>query len=113
MKQTQSKIIPADLSPEVQQLGHKLARLRLARAMTQLEAATRAGISRNTAYRLERGDPGIAIGQIVRYLNAIKPGSTLLNLLLENDPALARLQAEEATRRVRPKNLSDDKQYDF
>ena len=38
-------------------------------------------MSRNTAYRLEKGDPGIAMGQILRYLDAIVPGKTLLELL--------------------------------
>jgi len=113
MKIPQSKVNNPEQLLETQEIGQKLARLRIARAITQLEAATRAGLSRNTAYRLEKGDPGIAIGQVIRYLHAIKPGSTIIDLLQENDPALARLQAAEKTQRVRPKNLSDDERYDF
>jgi transcriptional regulator with XRE-family HTH domain len=113
MKIPQSKVSTPEQAIEAQEVGNKLARLRLARAITQLEAATRAGLSRNTAYRLEKGDPGIAIGQVIRYLQAIKPGGTLLDLLQENDPALARLQATEQTQRARPKHLSKDKLYDF
>lgn len=113
MKTSQSKLSTPEQVIETQQIGQKLARLRTARAITQLEAAARAGMSRNTAYRLEKGDPGIAMGQVIRYLQAIKPGGTLLDLLLENDPALTRLQAAEQTQRVRPKNLSEDKRYDF
>lgn len=113
MKTPQSKLSTPEQIIETQQIAQKLARLRAARAITQLEAATRAGISRNTAYRLEKGDPGIAVGQIIRYLQAIKPGGTLIDLLQENDPALAVLQATEQTQRVRPKNLSEDDQYDF
>jgi len=69
--------------------------------MKQDQAALRAGLSRNTAYRLEKGDPGIAMGQVLRYLEAIVPGKTLLELLSESDPALAALKAKEQRRRVR------------
>ena len=113
MKIPQNKVATPEQTHETQEIGRKLARLRLARAITQLEAASRAGLSRNTAYRLEKGDPGIALGPVIRYLQAIKPGGTLLDLLMENDPALARLQATEQTQRVRPKNLSEDERYDF
>jgi len=64
--------------------------------MKQDQAALRAGLSRNTAYRLEKGDPGIAMGQILRYLDAIVPGKTLLELLSETDPALAALSAKNS-----------------
>lgn len=74
MKTPQSKLSTPEQVIETQQIGQKLARLRTARAITQLEAAARAGMSRNTAYRLEKGDPGIAVGQVIRYLQAIKPG---------------------------------------
>ncbi|WP_341238241.1 helix-turn-helix transcriptional regulator [uncultured Limnobacter sp.] len=74
MKIPQSKISTPEQAIEAQEAGNKLARLRLARAITQLEAATRAGLSRNTAYRFEKGDPGIALGQVIRYRHAIKPG---------------------------------------
>ncbi|MEH6998109.1 MAG: helix-turn-helix transcriptional regulator [Limnobacter sp.] len=113
MKIPQNKVVTPEQAMETQEIGRKLARLRLARSITQLEAASRAGLSRNTAYRLEKGDPGIALGQVIRYLQAIKPGGTLLDLLQENDPALVRLQATEQTQRVRPKNLSEDERYDF
>lgn len=113
MKIPQKQVTTPEQLFETKEIGRKLARLRLARGITQQEAATRAGLSRNTAYRLEKGDPGIAVGQIVRYLHAIKPGGNLLDLLQENDSALAVLQATEQTQRARPKNLSDDPRYDF
>ena len=50
---------------------------------------------------LEKGDPGIAMGQLLRYLDAIVPGKTLLDLLSETDPALAALGAQEQRRRAR------------
>src|ERR1700730_4501219 len=101
MKITQSAVLNSSLAAEVQKLGAAVARLRIARGMKQDQAALRAGVSRNTAYRLEKGDPGIAVGQILRYLDAIAPGKTLLELFTETDPALAALSAKERRRRAR------------
>jgi transcriptional regulator with XRE-family HTH domain len=101
MKVTQSALLNSSQAAEAKKLGSALARLRIARGMKQDQAALRAGLSRNTAYRLEKGDPGIAMGQVLRYLEAIVPGKTLLELLSESDPALAALKAKEQRRRVR------------
>ena len=101
MKVTQSALLSPGQAAEAKRLGAALARLRIARGMKQDQTALRAGLSRNTAYRLEKGDPGIAIGQILRYLDAIVPGKTLLELLSETDPALAALSAKERRRRAR------------
>lgn len=101
MKVQQSAVLSTRLTQEAVQLGHLLARLRQARKVKQADAALRAGLSRNTAYRLEKGDPGLAIGQVLRYLEAIAPGTTLADLLTQADPALTTLQARESTKRVR------------
>ncbi len=101
MKLHQSAVLSPHLAQELVQLGQLLARLRQARKVKQADAALRAGISRNTAYRLEKGDPGLAIGQVLRYLDAIAPGATLVDLLTQADPALTALQARESTKRVR------------
>jgi DNA-binding XRE family transcriptional regulator len=59
MKITQSAVLNPTLAAEAKRLGAALARLRIARGIKQDQAALRAGLSRNTAYRLEKGDPGI------------------------------------------------------
>src|SRR5437763_12198307 len=105
MKVTQSALLSSSLAAEAKKLGAALARLRIARGMKQDQAALRAGLSRNTAYRLEKGDPGIAMGQILRYLDPIVPGKTLLELLSETAPALAAPTAPE--RRPRARALSE------
>jgi DNA-binding XRE family transcriptional regulator len=71
MKVTQSAVLSPSLAAEAKKLGMAVARLRIARGMKQDEAALRAGLSRNTAYRLEKGEPGIAMGQVLRYLDAL------------------------------------------
>ncbi|NMF96454.1 helix-turn-helix domain-containing protein [Aromatoleum toluolicum] len=113
MKVSQSATLSPYQLEQSAQLGHRLARLRLARRMKQTDAALRAGLSRNTAYRLERGDPGLAIGQVLRYLDAIAPGSTLLDLLSESDPALTALKAREQSKRVRDLTVAERDELDF
>src|SRR5258706_12884631 len=101
MKVTQSALLSASQAAEAKKLGADLARLRIARGMKQDQTALRAGLSRNTAYRLEKGDPGIAMGQILRFMGAIVPGKTLLELLSERDPALAALGEKKQRRPAR------------
>lgn len=113
MKVTQSALLSSSQASEARRLGAALARLRIARGMKQDQAALRAGVSRNTAYRLEKGDPGIAMGQILRYLDAIVPGKTLLELLSETDPALAALAAKEQRRRARDLSKRELDEIDF
>ena len=113
MRVNQFAMVSTEHQQECIQLGMLLARLRLARHVKQADAALRAGLSRNTAYRLEKGDPGIAIGQVLRYLAAISPGSTLLDLLAEKDPALLALGAREKSRRVRDLTAAELQALDF
>lgn len=113
MRTKQSSLLTEALTLEAQAVGERLARLRLARGVKQADAALRAGLSRNTAYRLEKGDPGLAFGQILRYLDAIVPGMTLLELLSETDPALVDLSAREKRKRVRDLSPQELKALDF
>lgn len=113
MKIAQYSMLSSRQIDECKHLGELFARLRLARKIKQSDAALRAGLSRNTVYRLERGDPGLAIGQVLRYLEAISPGSTLLDLLSENDPALLMLDAREKSKRVRDMSAAEREELDF
>ncbi|HVH83349.1 MAG TPA: helix-turn-helix transcriptional regulator [Steroidobacteraceae bacterium] len=113
MKITQSAVLSASQAAEAKKLGAALARLRIARGVKQDQAALRAGLSRNTAYRMEKGDPGIAMGQILRYLDAVVPGKTLFELLSETDPALAALSAKEQRRRARDLSKRELSELDF
>jgi transcriptional regulator with XRE-family HTH domain len=113
MKIRQAAVLKPELAVEARALGEALSRLRLARGVKQDTAALRAGISRNTAYRLEKGDPGIAVGQVLRYLDAIAPGKSLLDLLSWNDPALSALEARERKRRARDLSQRELDELDF
>lgn len=113
MRYDEAAALSEPLRLQAQQLGERLARLRKARKLRQSDAATRAGMSRVTAGRLERGDPRQSVGQVLRYLDAIAPGSDLLSLLQQTDPALLALQNEEATRRVRVMTPRQLQELDF
>mgnify|MGYP000173814385 CR=1 FL=1 len=113
MKIKQAATLSPSLLKQSASLGHRLARLRLARKIKQTDAALRAGLSRNTVYRLEHGDPGLAVGQVLRYLDAIAPGSTLLDLLSESDPALTSLKVREQSKRVRDLSSAELGELEF
>lgn len=113
LKVNQAAALSPPLLAQAQELGERVARLRVSRRMKQFEAALRAGISRNTAYRLEHGDPGVAMGQVLRYLDAIAPGCNLKHLLSESDPALISQQLRERTQRVRSMTAAELKELEF
>lgn len=113
MKVTQNHALSSSRLAEMALIGGRLARLRISRHMTQAEAAVRAGLSRNTAYRLEKGDAGLAVGQVLRYLEAIAPGKSLLELLQADDPALTALEAGEKRKRVRSLSKEELNKLDF
>lgn len=98
---------------EAKEVGTKLARLRVARKIRQIDAASRAGLARSTAALIEKGDPGRTMSQILRYLDAIAPNLSLLALLQESDPSLKALAHAEATQRVRPLSTAELKKLDF
>jgi len=72
MKIPQKSALPKSLERPLLAFGKSLARLRLARCLPQAQVAERAGVSRNTVSRIENGDPSVAIGQVVRYLQALE-----------------------------------------
>ena len=113
MKRNEQPLMSADRLEEARQLGEKLARLRAARRIRQADAATRAGISRSTAVLLEKGDLSRTQAQILRYLEAIAPGVSLLSLLKEDDPSLQALAARETTQRVRASSKTELQRLDF
>ena len=113
MRVPQAAIVKPELAEESRKLGEIIARLRIARGVKQTEAALRASLSRNTAYRLEKGDPAVAIGQILRYIDAISPCVTLVQLVTEADPALTALNMKEQRQRVRGLSSDQQREVDF
>lgn len=77
--------------------------------LTQMQLADRAGISVNTLRRLENGEGGITLENLLRVLRAL---GVLENVARAFDPYetdVGRLRSEERLpRRVRPKDLTAD-----
>jgi transcriptional regulator with XRE-family HTH domain len=113
MKHAEAMNLPNDLLTMSHEVGGKLARLRKARRLRQSDVALRAGVSRSTAVLIEAGNPSRTLSQVLRYLNAISPGSTLLDLLQEVDPALVTLRHSEETKRVRKLSAKELGELDF
>lgn len=113
MKYAEAPSLPVELLTMSHEVGAKLSRLRKAHRLRQSDVALRAGLSRSTAVLLEAGDPGRTLSQVLRYLNAISPGSTLLELLQGADPALVSLRQAEETKRVRKLSRKELEELDF
>lgn len=52
-------------------VGDSVRRWRLMQALKAEELAERAGISRSTLQKLERGDPGVSIGAVLSVMQAL------------------------------------------
>lgn len=72
----------------MQTLGENIHLARLRRDLTSEQVAERAGISRNTLIKIERGDEGVAIGMYLRVLIVLGLQDDLL--LIARDDVLGR-----------------------
>jgi transcriptional regulator with XRE-family HTH domain len=113
MKREEKQLMTPEQVAQAHLVGERIARLRRARNVLQSEAAVRAGLSRPTATLIEAGDAGRTISQVLRYLDAIAPGMTLLQLLQGQDPSLVALAVREKRQRVRALSDKELKKLDF
>ncbi|QOY87773.1 helix-turn-helix domain-containing protein [Paludibaculum fermentans] len=94
MPRTTPSLLPR-LARLVTSLGENIRMARLRRAHSLETVAERAGITRKTLYRVERGDPAVALGIYARVLQALR---------LEND--LAAIAADDVLgRKLQDLNL--------
>lgn len=76
------------------------------RGLTQAQLADRAGVSESTVYRLERGDGGVSVENLLRILRALGLLETLPRALDPHESDVGRLRSDEQLpRRVRPRSL--------
>ncbi len=113
MKRDEQQLMTSEQVAQARRVGERIARLRRARNVLQAEAAVRAGVSRPTATLIEAGDPGRTLSQVLRYLGAIAPGMTLLQLLQGDDPSLVALAEREKRQRVRALSEQERQKLDF
>ena len=118
MKYDESLRTPDVRLKEAEQIGAQLRTLRIARGMTQSDAAARAGVSRSTAVLLERGDESRTLSQVLRYLHALEPELTLVGLLTGQSAAVRVFNEAPRVHRVYKPKASAGRQaetdpYDF
>lgn len=106
MKYDESLRTPEVRLKEAEQIGAQLRTLRIARGMTQSEAAGRAGVSRSTAVLLEKGDESRTLSQVLRYLHALEPELTLAGLLTGKSAAVRVFNEAPRVHRVYKSNAS-------
>lgn len=85
---------------EMEALGQRLKDARLRRRFSMETVCTRADISRPTLYKVENGDPSVAIGiyvQVLRVLGLVAD----LSLIAKEDVLGRRLQDESLPQRKR------------
>ena len=81
-------------------LGGNIKKARLRRAYSSETVAQRVGITRKTLYRVERGDPAVALGIYARVLQALRLESDLG--LIASDDVLGR-KLQDANLEPRPR----------
>lgn len=82
-------------------LGQRIRIARLERKISAQALAERTGISRDTLYRIEGGDPGCAIGAVFEAAAVVG-----ISLLEEDHAALATRRAQQADKlRLLPKRV--------
>lgn len=80
---------PERIAGSLAALGKRIALARRARTMTQRELAVLADVGTSSVAALEKGHPGVALGTMVRLLDAMGLLSELEHLLVpERDQAL-------------------------
>lgn len=90
------------IRPALERLGHDMRRARLRRGIAIVDLAVRAGTSASSIGRLEKGDPGVAIGtlaEVLVVLGLIERLSELVDMR-KDDLGLA-LTTEQGPRRGR------------
>jgi transcriptional regulator with XRE-family HTH domain len=110
-KNTSSRRAARRLPPAVRRalraVAGDLSAWRKLRGLTQAQLAQRAGVSPSTLRRLEDGDGGISLENLLRVLRALGVLESLPRALDPYETDLGRLRSEERLpQRVRPRKLT-------
>lgn len=93
----------------LRRVGDDLTTWRKLRGLTQAQLADRAGVHRDTISRLERGDGGVSLENVLRVLRGLGVIDSVTRSLDPYESDVGRLRADEQLpRRVRPKRLTGD-----
>lgn len=96
------KNLPVSVRTGLKRLGESLKNARLRRRLKMITVADRAGISRETLAKIQRGDPGVGIGNYAAVIFALGLGTKWMNLAdITEDPVGQALDEERLPSRVR------------
>jgi len=99
--------VPPPVRSALRQVADGVSGWRKLRGLTQAQLADRAGVSRATLIRLEGGDGGISVENLLRVLRALGVLDNLPRALDPYETDLGRLRADEQLpQRVRPRSLT-------
>jgi DNA-binding XRE family transcriptional regulator len=99
--------VPPPVRRAMKQTAEAVETWRKLRGLTQTQLADRAGVGRRTIIRLESGDGGVTIENLLRVLRALGLLDTLPQALDPYESDIGRLRADEQLpRRVRPRSLT-------
>ena len=102
--------IPAPVSRALRGLGEDLSTWRKLRGLTQAQLADRAGISRDTLTRMERGEGGVSVEKVWRVLRALGILETISRATDPHESDVGRLRSDESLPvRVRPRHLGGER----
>lgn len=94
----------------LKKLGADIRSARLRRRLMQSLIAERAGISLNTLAKIERGDPGVGIGNVAAVLWALGFGTAFADLAsAQNDTTGLILEEERLPERIRKPKIQKPK----
>jgi transcriptional regulator with XRE-family HTH domain len=90
-------------------LGEDIVTWRKLRGLTQVQLADRAGMSRDTLARLERGEGGVSVENLLRILRALGILDALSDALDPYESDVGRLRSGEILpARIRPRSLGGE-----
>lgn len=101
-----SVVLPIPVRRTLRKLGHDIQNARLRRRITTALLAERAGISRTTLYKIEKGEAGVALGLYAVVLFVLGVNDKLANLLdVTTDSLGLDLAEEQLPKRIRFKKI--------
>ena len=97
-----SIVLPIPVRRALRKLGHDLRDARRRRRIPLAIAAQRASVSRTTLVKIEKGDPGVALGLYATVLFVLGMEDRLADLVdPKNDSAGLQLEEEHLPQRIR------------
>lgn len=101
--------VPPPVGRALRQVSTSVSGWRKLRGLTQAQLADRAGVARATVIRLEKGDGGVSIENLLRVLRALGILASLPPALDPYESDVGRLRSDEKLpQRVRTKRLTSD-----